>query len=374
MTGFCGRCDAIYLSKGDESPPNENDDASRAWRKDLLGLPEVPELLEPFDVVVVGGGIPGSTAALTAARLGQKVALIQNRPVLVGNGSREAGLRPRGVTGPIVEEITSRHANGDLFARQVLEAEPKVTMFLEHLVYAARVEGAEISSVDARHASSGREIRVEARTFIDASGRALFGLLAGADILSGRESRAEYNEPLAATRRDNTHHGNTVFFRTKMADASSSFLEVPWATEVSKDFSRLEGQLVKAGIDNGEGPVVLQPPASIPKRMKLPLTHFWEYGQHLDMYTKGEHIRDHLLRAIYGTFSNVKTMQPEKYANLTLQHVAFVIATGEFSDTKATMFSRRTTFAATPTSMMLLYSTMERFVCTTPEMRNMTSD
>lgn len=100
---------------------------------------------------------------------------------------------------------------------------------------------------------------------------------------------------------------------------------------MSKDFSRLEGQLGKAGIDNGEGPVVVQPPAATPKRMKLPLTHFWEYGQHLDMYTKGEHIRDHLLRAIYGTFSNGKTTQPEKYANLTLEHGAFGIATGEFS-------------------------------------------
>lgn len=52
--------------------------------------------------------------------------------------------------------------------------------------------------------------------------------------------------------------------------------------------------------------------------MKGPLTHFWEYGQWLDPYTQGEHIRDHLLRAIYGTFLNVKTMDPEKYANLEL--------------------------------------------------------
>lgn len=64
--------------------------------------------------------------------------------------------------------------------------------------------------------------------------------------------------------------------------------------------------------------------------MQGPLTHFWEYGQRLDPYRQGEHIRDHLLYAIYGTFSNVKTMEPKRYANLQLEWVAFVPAQGEF--------------------------------------------
>lgn len=33
-------------------------------------------------VTVVGGGLAGISAAITAARLGQKVALVHNRPVL----------------------------------------------------------------------------------------------------------------------------------------------------------------------------------------------------------------------------------------------------------------------------------------------------
>ncbi|MEV0102720.1 FAD-dependent oxidoreductase, partial [Nocardia sp. NPDC050789] len=44
----------------------------------------------------------------------------------------------------------------------------------------------------------------------------------------------------------------------------------------------------------------------------------------------GEHIRDHLLRAIYGTFANVKTIEPDTYANLALDWVAFVAGQGEF--------------------------------------------
>jgi DNA-binding Xre family transcriptional regulator len=64
--------------------------------------------------------------------------------------------------------------------------------------------------------------------------------------------------------------------------------------------------------------------------MDRPLTHYWEYGQKLDPYTQGEHIRDQLLRAIYGTFSNVKKAEPQKYANLVFDHVAFVAAQGQF--------------------------------------------
>ena len=42
-----------------------------------------------YDFVVVGGGTAGICAAIQAARLGLKVALINNRPVLGGNSSSE---------------------------------------------------------------------------------------------------------------------------------------------------------------------------------------------------------------------------------------------------------------------------------------------
>lgn len=96
LTGFDGRCDAIFLSRDDTPPPNAVDSASRAWRKALRGLPDEPIDGGDFDVVVVGGGVSGCAAALTAARLGQRVALIHDRPVLGGNASKEIGLMPRG--------------------------------------------------------------------------------------------------------------------------------------------------------------------------------------------------------------------------------------------------------------------------------------
>ncbi|KAF5024545.1 hypothetical protein F66182_3308 [Fusarium sp. NRRL 66182] len=334
LTGFNGRCDAIFLSTQDTLPPNGADDAARAWRRELRGLPDVPVDGGSFDVVVVGGGLPGVAAALTAARLGERVALVQDRPFLGGNASVEIGLRPRGVNGPVVDEIYQRESSGDLYAKKLLDSEPNATVLVEHTVFAAASKNAKIASIDARHARSGREIRLSAPVFIDCSGRALFGRYSGAETLFGEESRDEYGEPLAPTTKSKVHHGNTVFFRTSMADSPVSFPPVPWATEVAKDFANLGGQLVKPGIENGDGPSAVTPEQlhgqPVRRRMTLPLTHFWEYGQHLDPYTHGEHIRDHLLQAIYGTLSNVKTLEPEKHANLQLDWVAYVAAQGEF--------------------------------------------
>src|SRR5690606_29942354 len=42
LTGFEGRCDAIYLGADGKAPPNTVDAASRAWRRALRGLPDQP--------------------------------------------------------------------------------------------------------------------------------------------------------------------------------------------------------------------------------------------------------------------------------------------------------------------------------------------
>jgi hypothetical protein len=340
LTGFDGRCDAIFLGRNGTIPPNTVDAASRAWRKALRGLPEQPLDGGEFDVVVVGGGIAGCAAALTAARLGQSVALIHDRPVLGGNASTEIGLMPRGAQGKLLAELAERNPEGDLAALSLLKAEPTAQVFLEHRIIAASREGDRIISVDAVQAKGGLERRFKARMFIDTSGVAMLGVLAGAETLFGREARADFDEPYAPEVADQMHHGNTLFFRTRMADQPIAFPEVPWATEVSKDYANLSGQLVKSGLENGPGPIANANPdtptfqfSADPTQawmMQFPATHYWEYGQWLDPYTSGELVRDYLMKALYGTFSNVKKLEPETYANLEFEWMAFVAAQGEF--------------------------------------------
>lgn len=50
------------------------------------------------DLVVVGGGLAGTCCAVTAARAGLKVILVQDRPVLGGNASSEVRLWILGAT------------------------------------------------------------------------------------------------------------------------------------------------------------------------------------------------------------------------------------------------------------------------------------
>lgn len=333
LTGFDGRCDAIYLSRNGTAPVDGAGPDARAWRKRLRGLPEVPPTEEAFDVVIVGGGVTGSVGALAAGRLGLRVALVQNRPVLGGNASTEIGIGPRGEKGAFVAEAIARTPDGDLQVRQLLAAEPTVTVYVEHQVFDVQLEGDSIMSIDARHARSGREVRLVGAQFIDCSGTAILGILAGAPTMFGIEASSEFNESLAPAERRDEHHGHTLFFRTRMADQPVEFPDVPWATEVAKDFADLGGQAVEPGTDNGDGPVVksFRPPEDDSfGQLTRRLTHYWEYGQFLDPYTEGEHIRDHLLRAVYGTMSNVKTMEPERWANLEFDWVAFVAGQGEF--------------------------------------------
>ena len=155
LTGFDGRCDAIYFSADGKAPPNAVDDANRGWRKALRGLPQEPIDAGHFDVVVVGDRVSGCAAALTAARLGQRVALIHDRPVLGGNASKEIGLMPRGAQGAILQELSARTPDGDLAALSLLEAEPTAMVFLEHRIVGAAKEGDRTVSVDAVQARGG---------------------------------------------------------------------------------------------------------------------------------------------------------------------------------------------------------------------------
>jgi hypothetical protein len=125
LTGFEGRCEAILFCKDPAFKPSNDVAALTKFRRQLLGLPENPADGGQFDLIVSGGGLAGTCAALAAARNGVKVALVQDRPVLGGNGSSEVRVWPEGHTnkdlfphiGDIVNEILPpiKKGNGQVF-------------------------------------------------------------------------------------------------------------------------------------------------------------------------------------------------------------------------------------------------------------------
>ncbi|MGI6216742.1 MAG: FAD-dependent oxidoreductase [Coriobacteriales bacterium] len=359
LTSWDGRCDAIWFAPvGAELPAGEFGlHIDQAWRDELLGNPAEPVDKGTFDFIVVGGGCAGLGAALAAGRNGLKTALINDRPVLGGNASPEIGLMPRGYDAPAVKVMGGREADGDLTITKMIEKLDTVTVFANERLIEANMDGDKIASIVTQNIVTGAKSIYSAPEYCDASGFAALGYAAGAEIRTYREGKAEFNEPSAPNEPDLMHHGNTLIYHVEMADHPVDYSNIPWATDVSKDFGSLDGAMGELGEENQYGPKVFEETPedeaairaendrimfdSMDKYNMWPpyevinighRTHFWEYGQYMDMRVPGneEFIRDHLLRALYGTMHNVKAAHPEKYRNLTFGWIHLNAARGEY--------------------------------------------
>jgi hypothetical protein len=315
LSGFEGRCDAVYLSTDREQPPVEMKELA-LWRKKLLKESDVPSKGLDFDVVITGGGIAGCAASIAAAEQGLKVALIQDRPVLGGNASSEIRVHTEGITWnserilsmlntewwpngspDAVKDDQKRHTN--------MAKYENIHVFLNTRAYAVNIVADSITSVDARHTSTGETTRFSAPLFIDCTGDGWIGYWAGAEYFYGREDSAKYGENYqkygelwSPAKADNRVMGSSVLWLTKDAGSPVSFPEVPWAIEVAGSYAATSG------------------------------TWKWEYSDNdLNQIEDGEKIRDHMLMAIYGSFYNAK-QKPEN-ANLTLEWISYLIGKRE---------------------------------------------
>jgi hypothetical protein len=281
LTGFDGRCDAIAFTRSEQSPPNDSA-VLPSWRRSALGLPAEPETKGPYDLVVVGGGYSGMGAAISGARMGLKVALIQNRSVLGGNGSSEVrvwamGLIRRGKyprIGEIIEEFCD-HAKkspgtyeefGDAKKEAVVRAEPNIDLFLNTHAFGVEkaVVGNRIEAVTCLDTRTSREFRFTGRFFCDATGHATIGHLAGAETVMEPTGRM----------------GMSNMWAWDEADAARDFPETPWALPLAM--------------------------ADFPYPRDHHGQWFWESGFDKDPLADAEGIRDWNLRAVFGAFNAMK--------------------------------------------------------------------
>ena len=144
------------------------------------------------DVAVIGGGLAGVCAAITAARAGSKVVLVQDRPVLGGNASSEVRLWVLGATahmgnnnrwareGGVIDEIMVenmfRNPEGNplIFDAVLLEwvaNESNITLLLNTAVHDLEKSDADtIKSVRAFCSQNSTAYEITAPVFVDASG------------------------------------------------------------------------------------------------------------------------------------------------------------------------------------------------------------
>ena len=164
---------------------------------------EIPVVFDG-DVVVVGGGVSGFTAAICAARHGARVALIERDGVLGGTATTTLMSwfhRPYNYTDGIVREIFDRLiVRGSTCIETGLASDPEAfknmalemvlttdaQLFLHNQFFDVNVDGKNISAVFTLAKDGIQAFR--GKVFIDATGDADVSYRAGAPCQKGRES------------------------------------------------------------------------------------------------------------------------------------------------------------------------------------------
>lgn len=285
------------------------------------------------DITVVGGGLSGVCAAVAAARLGQSVALINNRSVLGGNSSSEVRVwvcgatahgvnryaRETGIMGELFTENQYRNPEGnpyfwDLTILETVRAEPNISLFLNTDVHEVEAEGDAdnriIRSVTGWMMGSERKIRFESKVFLDCTGDGLVGFLAGAKHRIGREAQSEYGEEWAPEIPDSITLGSTLLFYTKDTGKPVKYVPPSFAKDITKTNIPLR-RVIRSG-DNG-------------------CAYWWiEWGGELDIVDQNERIRDELWSVIYGIWDYIKNSGQFDSDTMTLEWVGSVPGKREY--------------------------------------------
>ena len=309
LTGFNGRCDAIYITSGDDIPREDAD-----FRREITGM-TVQDADEEFDLIVAGGGMAGTCTAIAAIRSGLKVLLVQDRSMLGGCNSSEVRVSLGGVPhaapypniGNVVAEIGPIMGSGGTYPAEYYEDNRKKMAFelskpdrwkllLNTAVVDLERDGNRITAVVTRSCIDGSETRYRARLFADCTGDGTLARMMGCETMYGTEAESDYGETLAPKEASNEVMGQSVLWLSSDTGAYSDFPEVDFGIEITD-----ENVLYVKGGD-----------------------WEWESGQYRNQATEAEYIRDYAMMAIYANWSYLKHHSARKaeYANRKLDWVS----------------------------------------------------
>ncbi len=281
------------------------------------------------DLVVVGGGLSGVCGALTAARAGIRIILVQDRPVLGGNSSSEVRLWVLGATshmgnnnrwareGGAIDEILLenlyRNPEGnaliyDTILLEKVATEPNITLLLNTAVYDVEmgtsdegVTGNTIRSARAFCSQNSTTYELIAPLFCDASGDGILAFQAGAAFRMGAESREEFGEKFAPSADYGELLGHSMYFYSKDTGKPVRFVPPAYALDDITQIPRFRSFNVN---DYG--------------------CRLWwiEYGGRLDTVHDTEIIKWELWKVVYGVWNYIKNSgQFPEAENLTLEWV-----------------------------------------------------
>lgn len=275
------------------------------------------------DLVVVGGGLAGLSAAVTAARAGISVILVQDRPILGGNASSEVRLWILGATahmgnnnrwareGGFLDEIlienVYRNPEGnplilDTILLEKAVSEPRLTLLLNTAVYEVQKSSPdEIRSVNAFCSQNSTRYTLQAPLFCDASGDGIVGFLAGAAFRMGAEAASEFGEQFAPEREYGELLGHSLYFYSRDTGWPVKFVPPSFAL---KDVTQIPRWRAFNTREQG--------------------CQLWwiEFGGRLDTVHDTEEIKWELWKIVYGVWDHIKNSgQFPEAETLTLEWV-----------------------------------------------------
>lgn len=293
-----------------------NAGAARALKSEEIGK----------DLVIVGGGISGVCAAITAARQGLQVALVQDRPVLGGNASSEVRLWMLGATshmgnnnrwsreGGVIDELLVeniyRNPEGnpvilDMILLDKVTQESNITLLLNTAVYQVEKSDPDmIKSVTAFCSQNSTEYILSAPLFCDASGDGIVGFLSGAAFRMGAEGKEEFDELMAPDASYGELLGHSLYFYSKDSHKPVKFIPPSFAKDVTREIPRFRNFNAQE------------------QGCKL----WWiEHGGRMDTVHDTEAIKWDLWKVVYGVWDYIKNSGKFPEAEtLTLEWVGMI--------------------------------------------------
>ena len=282
------------------------------------------------ELCIVGGGMAGMNAAITAARLGVKVVIVQERPVFGGNASSEIRMwicgtqnyeyRETGLSEEINLENMYYNPDKNYYLWDALlygkiQNEPNITPLLNCTCFNAvtgEVDGngrKRILSVTAYQMTTQTLFEIEAELFADCSGDSILAPLTGAEFMYGRESRAEYDEPMRThEERDNMTMGNSCLIQARKICRNVSFRAPDWAEKVPAE--KLKSKSLN---------------------LYRPSENFWylELGGVSDTISCAENINKRLIALCLGVWDTIKNSGEFDADEFELEFIGFLGAKRE---------------------------------------------
>lgn len=278
------------------------------------------------DLCVIGGGMAGMMAAISAAREGLRVVLMHERPVLGGNASSEIRMWICGAKGEnnretgILEEIalenlyrnpTKSYAIWDTVLYDFVRREKNITLLLNCTCMDATVEKGEfvygrdrkIKTAVGYQMTTQKFFEVEAKYYCDSSGDSILAPLCGANFRLGREAASEFGEDTAVSIADTMTMGMSCLIQGRETQEAIVFTPPEWSTRLRESDFEKRSPNVYSDSQN-----------------------FWylELGGNKNTIDDTEIIRDELISLAIGTWDYIKNSGNFNAENWDLDFLGFL--------------------------------------------------